>query len=129
MTYYADLTRYEYSEHDGSAMLNVGWLAGDHGFPTGDVEIALVRRLTSLAADCKNVMRGLHDCELCDVMSPIAVSLAGHAKTIWLGTGEIHVPGAAVTYAAPTLVVHYIEAHRYLPPSEFLDAVRAGTTA
>lgn len=28
-----------------------------------------------------------------------------------------------VTYAAPTLILHYIADHRYLPPAAFLKAV------
>jgi hypothetical protein len=30
-----------------------------------------------------------------------------------------------MTYAAPILIVHYIEAHGYLPPAEFLKALEA----
>jgi hypothetical protein len=30
-----------------------------------------------------------------------------------------------ITYAAPVLIVHYIEAHGYLPPTEFMKALEA----
>ena len=37
---------------------------------------------------------------------------------------EIRVRGDERTvYAAPTLIVHYVEAHRYRPPEEFIAAV------
>jgi hypothetical protein len=40
---------------------------------------------------------------------------------------EFHVPAAsgAVMYAAPELVPHYVEVHRYLPPAEYIEAVVA----
>jgi len=37
--------------------------------------------------------------------------------------GEIRVDGHGVNYAAPTLIVHYIENHKYRPPDEFIEAV------
>ena len=39
------------------------------------------------------------------------------------GNGEIKVSGQGITFAAPVLIVHYIEQHRYLPPAQFLEAV------
>jgi hypothetical protein len=41
--------------------------------------------------------------------------------------GEIRVPHGGITFAAPVLIVHYIEEHRYLPPAEFLKAVEEAT--
>jgi len=41
-----------------------------------------------------------------------------------LGNAEIWIPdGAGGIFAAPNLIVHYIETHNYLPPSEFIEAV------
>jgi len=37
--------------------------------------------------------------------------------------GEIRVSGEGIVFAAPVLIVHYIEAHSYLPPAQFLKAV------
>jgi hypothetical protein len=41
------------------------------------------------------------------------------------GNGEIRViaTAGATTYVAPVLVLHYVVAHGYLPPQEFIDAV------
>jgi len=44
------------------------------------------------------------------------------AEQRW-GNGEIRVADAGIVYAAPVLVVHYIEEHDYLPPTQFLKAV------
>jgi len=35
------------------------------------------------------------------------------------------IPSQSCVYIAPDLVVHYIEAHRYAPPTEFVEAVLA----
>jgi hypothetical protein len=41
-----------------------------------------------------------------------------------MGNGEIRVPGlSGVVYVAPVLVAHYVEAHNYRPPDEFIQAV------
>jgi hypothetical protein len=45
-------------------------------------------------------------------------------EEISLGNGEIRVPSEnGIVYAAPTLICHYIDRHRYCPPNEFLMAV------
>ena len=31
--------------------------------------------------------------------------------------------GQAVIYAAPDLIYHYVKEHRYLPPTDFINAV------
>jgi hypothetical protein len=43
-----------------------------------------------------------------------------------LGSAEIRVPGSGGRiYAAPDLIYHYVEAHGYRPPDEFVEAVMA----
>ena len=43
--------------------------------------------------------------------------------TAYLGNGEIRVRGEAAYYASPTLIYHYVVAHHYKPPEEFIEAV------
>lgn len=41
-----------------------------------------------------------------------------------LGSAEIVVKSSSgQVFVAPNLIVHYIEAHSYLPPREFVEAV------
>ncbi len=41
-----------------------------------------------------------------------------------LGAAEIHVDGGGgAAFAAPSLIVHYVTEHEYLPPVEFREAV------
>jgi hypothetical protein len=125
MAVYQDLSPYDYSP-SGIDMVNVGWLGHGSAYPIGSVDARVLAELLNRAADPVNVMRGLHDCEFCDEESPIRIPAAvGIHERISLGTGEIHVVGEdGVVYAAPTLIVHYIERHGYMPPDVFMDALR-----
>ncbi|ONI84449.1 hypothetical protein ALI144C_14930 [Actinosynnema sp. ALI-1.44] len=108
MTYYADLTPYRYTLAD-QAMVNVGWLEPGHEYTRGHVPVRLVDALLKLGTRPRNKLRGFHFCGFCN-----------HYR----GSGEIHVVGPTGTrYAAPLLVIHYIFAHGYRPPAEFVDAV------
>lgn len=123
MTYYRDLSPYEYTEQS-HAMLNVGWLGRGHPFSTGSTPASTVERLVLLVDSAENIMRGFHYCEFCDAESPIRLVAPVPDGYVWLGTGEIWLDGeGGVRYSAPTLVVHYITEHSYLPPEEFLAAV------
>ena len=44
---------------------------------------------------------------------------------IMLGAANVFVPSDEAIYVAPSLVLHYIDAHAYLPPEEFRRAVEA----
>lgn len=106
--YLPDLSPYHYAGLPESGVVHVGWLDRDEVFPRGEVAESLLEKLQQLARNPVRVYRGLHVCNLCDGAS---------------GTGEVRVPGSRVVYAAPVLIVHYIRAHGYLPPSEFLSAL------
>jgi hypothetical protein len=123
MTYYRDLSPYVYLGDRTAGMVNVGWLGAGEDFPRGDCPDEIVRRLIALAASPRNLTRGRHHCEFCAVGSPVRAE-SDDGTVAWLGNGEVHVrSGDGPLYAAPTLVVHYIQAHRYLPPRDFRDAV------
>ena len=40
-----------------------------------------------------------------------------------MGNRNLCVPGAGFLYVAPSLILHYIDAHEYLPPEEFQKAI------
>ncbi len=61
-------------------------------------------------------------CPLCN--EPVSVEIDG--ESVRLGSAEIRVLGDDGIYAAPDLLPHYIEAHGYQPPDEFVDAVIRG---
>lgn len=127
MTYFADLTAYEFLPGRPPA-LNVGWLDDEHPFPQGDLPVELRSKVSELAVVAPtNQTRGAHLCELC-----AEVSHTSNPQAVWrgqsrvLGTAEIWVTSiAGVSYACPDLIVHYIDAHGYLPPEEFVEALTA----
>jgi hypothetical protein len=120
--YWDDFAAYE---EDGRLLQNVrrvGWLAEAHPFRKGGVSQEFVEALRKLAVHGRvNQMRGFHYCELCD-QEDVLVTDQG-VKAL-LGSAEIWVPADGdTTYAAPDLVLHYVQAHGYEPPAEFVAAV------
>jgi hypothetical protein len=111
MPYYADLTPYKYwdlTRHNvqpAHAVLNVGWLAKDQPFDTGPQALGLVDALLALPKVMQT--RGWQMCPFC----------AGAS-----GSAEIWVEGPDVTFAAPSLLPHYIGVHQYRPPDAFVAA-------
>jgi len=115
--YMPDLSPYIYHVPTGlPGVLPVGWLGGGHEFPTGNVGFLVRHRIQRLFKHPVLLCAGLHACELCPVYCDCA-----------MGNGEVWLEAPdGVIYAAPTLLAHYVERHHYLPPPEFIDAVRRG---
>src|ERR1043165_5309086 len=111
MTAYRDLERIDLFE--GPGFLAVGWLERDTSFPTGLTPASVFQRLEVLLADPFQpvVSAGKHACTLCQFKSERSGSI------------NLFVPGNGVIYVCPELVLHYINAHHYAPPTEFCDAV------
>jgi len=108
MTYYEDLSQTTMVAA-GPHVRAVGWLDNKHDFPTGTVPaefIRTLRRITDYAYGA--VFFGYHTCDICRNFN------AGR---------NIFVPARGKLYVAPEMVLHYITAHRYLPPRQFIDAV------
>ena len=127
MPHFDDLTAYDYKKRDDTPdALNVGWISGKFPYPKGDVPPPLLTKLHALAVTQPvNVCRSYRACECCPPSQSEERSLAKwRGKSRQLGGAEIWVPGEnAVLYAAPNLIIHYIEKHHYLPPAEFLAAL------
>jgi hypothetical protein len=84
-----------------------------------DCLVALVEQ--PLSAWC-----GYHSCDLgwCGVsLGGEQTKLRYKGHVIFLGDTDILVPGDDVVYRAPSLILHYIRCHRYLPPPCFVKAV------
>ena len=125
--YYEDLSRFTYFQDRGPAVVNVGWLEAPHPFPQGKVSredvAALERLLVQGWQPAKS--RGWHDCSLCGrgpEAGPLQRQLDGQMRL--LGADILYVPDGDRLYAAPSLIIHYIEDHRYEPPEAFLAALR-----
>jgi hypothetical protein len=124
MTYVQDLHRCD--DLGGTEALGVGWLDVEHEFPVGPVGrdsfVALVRHLSN--AWQPFVSAGRHACPFCRFSGgPSRLTIAGH--TTELGASLLLVPAPSALYVAPSLIAHYIDAHGYQPPVEFMSAVAA----
>jgi hypothetical protein len=126
MTYYPDLSPYEYRQPSAiDHVLNIGWLDASHPFRTGIVPNEVLTAVLRLCQSPVNRTRGFHVCQLCN--SPMfGVTIEIEGKIISLGSAEIRVTGEEnKTYASPDLIYHYMKEHQYSPPEEFLRALRA----
>jgi hypothetical protein len=102
----------------GSSIRAIGWLSSSCNFIRGASPSDFVERLRELTAAWTETARilewpavaGPHTCELCGVAT---------------AAGIVGVPSSDFLYVAPEMALHYVEQHDYLPPQEFIDAVRA----
>jgi hypothetical protein len=103
----------------GSGYVSVGWLHPDHPFPQAEPDEHFLARLEEYVARCPASSRalgfgaagGFHTCEFCE---------SAH------GTANFGVPFGDRIFYAPEMIVHYVEAHHYAPPAEFVAAVMNG---
>ena len=126
MAYFKDLSPYRYAGIHQQGILHVGWLDGSHPFPKGEVSGEALEAMEELAKFPVEEYRGFHTCEICEPPEGLTVTDFDN----WLawaeprsGNGEIRVRHGDFTFAAPTLIVHYIKEHGYCPPDEFLQAL------
>lgn len=128
--YFDDMANYRYflpSEMKG--VLTVGWLDSTHAYCTGEVDIVAIDRLRRLICGCYpelkvhvNQIRGQHPCNL---SGEYVETRCDREQSIGLGSSEIWIPAGDRIFAAPSMILHYIEAHSYLPPPEFLSAIQS----
>ena len=117
MTCYQDLEAIDYFPVDANVVLRaVGWLGNEFEFSTGKVSLQFFNKLQDLVQHPWQpiVSAGFHVCELCQFQDYVHT-----AK----GTSNLFIPFNGVIYLAPELIVHYINAHHYLPPVIFIEAV------
>ncbi|NRD44297.1 hypothetical protein [Corallococcus exiguus] len=119
-----DLDPISYLEGTGAAQVAVGWLERGQPFSRGLVDEAFFMALARLCAAPWQpfVTAGRQPCTFCRFSGGPAL-VARKGVHVPIGASNVFVPGAERLYVAPTMVVHYIDAHEYLPPAEFQDAV------
>ena len=126
MTYYPDLTEYEYIEkNDEYSCVNIGWLSAEKHFDKGVLPFSIIEKIEQFSQYMINVTRGFHDCELFSDKDVRLYDLAD--KSILLGSAEVRIfSNEPIIYAAPNLLIHYVTEHGYLPPKKFIDAIQNG---
>lgn len=134
MAYFPDLSPYAYGHGVHPDVVHVGWLDATHTFPKGSVESRVAEKMKLLAEKPVELYRGKHICELCAAPPDLEKTTRSNGvidpNCSWIrwvdqrsSNGEIRVRYGKVTFAAPVLIVHYIEEHGYLPPADFLKAI------
>ncbi|WKX12149.1 hypothetical protein [Streptomyces sp. NL15-2K] len=132
LTHYEDLSPYRYVRESipaGVSAVNVGWLEPDKGYNQGNVSAGFIDSLALIVrGNLQMKMRGWHSCQLPHVgyaePYPTTVYVAG--KKVSLGGAEVRVVSKSGEWMiAPDLVFHYVAAHSYEPPADFIDAVMA----
>ena len=112
MSYYKDLTPYNY-HHYSEKEFNVGWLQEGYEFDKGDVPEGFLEKLKKYSDHRMLQTKGWQSCHFCEENE--------HSSD------EIRiVSNSGIYYACPMMIIHYVEAHNYLPPQEFIDAVMEG---
>jgi hypothetical protein len=141
MSYFRDLSPYSYGHHPHPGVVHVGWLDATHPYPKGRVDTRLLEKMRLLASKPVELYRGFHICELCLEPPGLVKAVLPNRVVIdpdcswakWCAqrrsNGEIRVESGGVVFAAPVLIVHYIEAHEYAPPPQFLLAVEQATAS
>lgn len=134
MAYYPDLSPYRYFPSDDTPVaVNIGWLSGWYPFRRGKVPLPFLERLREFCIAKVMSTRGFHSCGIgwcklrqCSGLSFLQSQIHVDYKNqeLRLGSAEIRVFGlGAIVYAAPNLIYHYVSAHQYRPPEEFVQAV------
>lgn len=104
------MSPYCYDQRSEPYVLNVGWLDSSQLFCTGTTTSEFRDKLKILCQNPILLHRGFHVCQFCRKAT---------------GNGQIRVANSYNNriYAAPALIHHYVVAHHYLPPDEFVHAV------
>jgi hypothetical protein len=133
VAYYPDLSPYEYwLDHQPRApadpnVLNIGWLGKRHPYPREAPSDAFLERLWAFCRVRVHQTRGFHSCELKPCPPPHGLRVQRNGEELHLGSAEIRVFGRGeIVYAAPNLIYHYVAAHHYRPPEDFVQAVLEG---
>ncbi len=127
MAYIADLAQCDYFGAAEGRLLAVGWLDGEQLVTSGPrVTAEFFHSLVEMATDPWQpfVMAGRHPCPLCLYTGGPATIQLGD-RSVVVGANNLFIPADEAVYVAPSLVLHYIDAHAYVPPEQFQLALKA----
>ena len=129
MSWYDDLSPCDYFGVENAPKFKaVGWLEEGREFRRGKADPRFVHKLVLLLGE-SNPLEPSSDpyfCSLCAFSrgpSEFHLFQSPGMPSVPMGNRNLFLPGAGFLYIAPSLVLHYIDAHQYLPPDEFIKAV------
>ncbi len=127
--YFEDLSEYQYlSAQPLPRVRNIGWIGPEAPFSVGPTSEEFRSKLIDIFLrrgefDVEvNLCRGEgYVCHLCGAKE-VMLDIGGRRRI--LGASEIWLPGrGGIYFAAPSLVIHYVLEHNYLPPAVYVQAV------
>lgn len=124
MSSFEDLSPWSFAGVTSDVLKAVGWLEKERPYLKGEVTDRFFDALLQLLVQPWQpaVAAGRHACSFCRFSGgPAQIVFKG--TTVTVGASTVYVPGDGVIYVAPSLVAHYVDAHDYQPPREFVDAV------
>ena len=125
MSFFNDL---EQIDIDGlhTSGVAIGWLAPGQEYARGEVARESFFKLAALLRNPWQpaISAGRHPCPFCRFTGgPASMEVGGSRITV--GIGVVIVPSETRIFIAPSLILHYIDAHGYAPPHDFFAAVAA----
>lgn len=126
MAYFQDLALCDYFGPIDGRLLAVGWLDCDHAFTHGRVASSVFEAFARLAMSPWQpiAFAGTYPCPFC-VFTGGPCEVRGREGNVLVGATNVFVPSEDAVYVAPSLTLHYMDAHEYLPPEAFQRAVEA----
>lgn len=111
----------------------VGWLERGHEYPKGHVSAEFFEKLLIVLQNPWSppiASPGIHACQLCQFSAGRAEfsftfgkGSLRHYRVSGVGNSALYVPAGKELFVSPSSIAHYIDAHSYLPPPEFQQAV------
>jgi hypothetical protein len=123
MAHYPDGARCDYfGAHD---LVAIGWLECGSVYRKGDLDPRFVRAAVGLASGAFQpiALTGRHRCSFCRLTGGGAFTFDGCAVDVC--ATNLFVPDDRRLFVAPSMLLHYMDAHEYSPPDEFQRAVLA----
>ena len=111
---------------EGIPLVCVGWLSSQSEFRTGSVSESFFRLMCSHLKSAWSppfACAGRHDCDLCQFGR--STTRFGDFEFSSASGSELFIPTGDSIFVAPVTIAHYIAAHRYLPPDDFIRPVEA----
>jgi hypothetical protein len=127
MSYIEDLSQCQYFPLESTdKLLAVGWLDDQYSYHQDAVEESFIVKLTELLLHPWQPIgvMGSHKCQFCR-FSGGPSTFEFNKLSIRMGINNLFVPYCGFIYVAPSLILHYIDAHGYAPPEQFQRAVMA----
>jgi hypothetical protein len=123
MAHYADNTPCDY--FGPYPLMAIGWLEPGQPYDKGALDVAFVRALVALATDPFQpiVFRGGHRCGFCRLSGGSGFRYEN--QSVPIGWANLFVPDGERLFVAPSMILHYMDAHEYAPAANFQRAVLA----